>query len=322
MEICMNHYKIFSVLFFFLFSITPNTTQAASSSVLFEVAELGIDDGNPDSPFGLPLNSELLSGGNYKLKIVGRDVDSDFNNQPVNNITFALEITNGMINRFQWKVTGNIDDNDFTNEIVGVDNFGQVSTDTFFGHTISTQALINTGFAEPTEVAVVYFTVGAAGIPLVINFDSNPYISGVSTANSHYAVNGVLYNLNQGDGFSYSSAVTTPLIITSLQETNDPFSPNGDRYKDTTTIYGYFNRTANWQLVIKNSKGTIVRNFSGRGARISVIWDGKNTKRVVVPNGTYTYTLTGTDASGNSTFAKNTVKVGTTLNSTAKKKLR
>lgn len=180
------------------------------------------------------------------------------------------------------------------------------------GHAIATQILIEAGFALPTEIGVVHFTAGSAGSPIVLDFDSIPYVSGLSTANSHYGVQGVSYNLNQGDGFQFATSVIAPLTLLSLRESNDPFSPDGDNYKDKTNITATFNRSASWKLMIKDSIGKTVRSFAGRGAKVSVLWDGKNSKGAVVPNGVYTYTLNAIDSGGGSVSASSTVTVGRT----------
>lgn len=301
---------IYKCVILVITALLSSTANAAPSSVMVEVAGLGIDNGS--SFFDLPLTGSLMGGGKYKLLLVGRDADSDNLNQSVNNVTFALEISNGNIDRFEWLVVGDIDDSDWTNQVAGVDNFGQVSTDTFTGHSMPTQALIDAGFAAPLKLAVIYFTAGVAGSPLNLNLDTNPYESGYSTNNSHYGINGVSYNINQGQGLSYSASVIAPLKVLNLTESNDPFSPNGDRYKDTTTFSGSFNQIASWKLTIKNTAGYIVRSFSGRGSKVTIVWDGKNSKGNILPDGLYPYVLSGTDAAGSSASATNTVSIGKT----------
>ncbi len=215
--------KSLALTTFFLLAAAPQA-YASPSTVQIEIAGLGVNDGNPSSPFNLPLNTTLTPGQTYKVLLTGRDNDADTNNQPVNNITFDLAITNGTLTSFSWLVTGDIDDNNLTNSIPGVDNPGQVSTDTFSGHSFPTQALINAGFATPLQLGVAYFTAGAAGSPVILNFDSNPYVSGFATDNSHYGVNGTSYGINGGGAVcgvnclkfqtNVGSAGTAPSITT------------------------------------------------------------------------------------------------------------
>lgn len=100
----------------------------------------------------------------------------------------------------------------------------------------------------------------------------------------------------------------------------NPFSPNADGVKDTTTITASFSGPVTWTLDIKHSNGQIVRSFSGAGTSLSVPWDGKTAAPVppplslaagvVVPDRTYDLVLTATDGSG-STPATGTVVVDT-----------
>jgi flagellar hook assembly protein FlgD len=59
-----------------------------------------------------------------------------------------------------------------------------------------------------------------------------------------------------------------------------------------------FNHTANWTLQIRNSSGTLVRSYSGSGTNMSQVWNGRNASNNLVANGTYTLTVTATDAGG------------------------
>ncbi len=191
---------LYSALFSVFFSFCGYSSEAFAlpTTVKIEVSGLGLDTGNPSSPFDLPLTTNLVAGVKYKVKLTGKDTDTDSNNQGVNNITFDMAITNGTLTAYSWLVTGDIDDSSYTNSVPGIDNPGQVSTDTFSGHQFPTQVLIDAGLGTPLPLAVVYFTAGAAGSQLEIDFDSNPYVSGFATDNSHYGVNGTSYKINQG----------------------------------------------------------------------------------------------------------------------------
>ena len=73
------------------------------------------------------------------------------------------------------------------------------------------------------------------------------------------------------------------------------FSPNGDGRFDTQSISGTFSETVAWTLEIRNSGGTLVKSASGSGATASFSWDGLSGGQPL-PDGTYTWTLRGTDA--------------------------
>ena len=59
---------------------------------------------------------------------------------------------------------------------------------------------------------------------------------------------------------------------------------------------------SSWSLSIKNPAGTVVRTLTGGATSNASIrtasWDGKNASGVLQPNGTYTWTLTGSASDG------------------------
>lgn len=96
----------------------------------------------------------------------------------------------------------------------------------------------------------------------------------------------------------------TPLAITSLTDTPDPFTPNNDTVQDSTTISATFNQPVeSWTLTIKTTSTppATVRTFGPTGAgstAMSQVWNGKDSLGGRVSNGTYTYRLDATAASG------------------------
>ncbi|HUZ17844.1 MAG TPA: FlgD immunoglobulin-like domain containing protein, partial [Spirochaetia bacterium] len=59
-------------------------------------------------------------------------------------------------------------------------------------------------------------------------------------------------------------------------------------------------KKASWQGIIRNSTGTVVRTVSWRDRPdAQFVWDGHGNDKSLLPDGTYTYTLEGTDAAGN-----------------------
>ncbi len=114
------------------------------------------------------------------------------------------------------------------------------------------------------------------------------------------------------DAETIQIAVTdVALQITKLSDSTDPFSPNGDGRKETTKFTGTFNHSASWQLEGRNASGTGVRHFAGAGTTLSIVWDGTDDAGAGVPDGTYTYLLSGTDVGGSSAQKSRTVAIDT-----------
>ncbi|MDD5449106.1 MAG: fibronectin type III domain-containing protein [Candidatus Omnitrophica bacterium] len=101
--------------------------------------------------------------------------------------------------------------------------------------------------------------------------------------------------------------------ILSLRDTPDPFSPNGDGVNETTMISGKFNQSVVWTIEIKDAADQTVRSFSGLGANLAVKWNGRNVSGVLLPDGTYTYILTGTGPTGDSASQYGTTVLKTVL---------
>lgn len=84
---------------------------------------------------------------------------------------------------------------------------GQVSTDVFAFQSNTFAGYDFPGYVLTTSsklsLAVVYFTAGATPSQLRLNLDSDPYVSGYRTDNSHYGVDGISYKINQGLGLKF-----------------------------------------------------------------------------------------------------------------------
>ena len=101
------------------------------------------------------------------------------------------------------------------------------------------------------------------------------------------------------------------LTLAAVSDAPDPFSPNADAVKDTTTIKGTFNHMCGWSIDIKDAAGTVVRSFGGGTSSIAQMWDGKNSAGAVVASGVYTYTISGTDSGLSTVTASGRVTVDT-----------
>ncbi|TVQ37104.1 MAG: hypothetical protein EA384_12610 [Spirochaetaceae bacterium] len=78
------------------------------------------------------------------------------------------------------------------------------------------------------------------------------------------------------------------------------FSPDGDGRRDTVTIAQNSRETLQWRGVITDQGGRTVREYHWDGRLASVNWDGRDSAGELVPDGVYRYTLSATDAAGNS----------------------
>lgn len=77
-----------------------------------------------------------------------------------------------------------------------------------------------------------------------------------------------------------------------------PVTPNGDGKADTTTFSGSFSESLDWVLDVLSPDGvTTVLHQTGTGSAISMDWDGRNGGQLV-PDGTYTYQVSGRNAAG------------------------
>ncbi|HAK47582.1 MAG TPA: flagellar motor protein MotB, partial [Spirochaeta sp.] len=79
------------------------------------------------------------------------------------------------------------------------------------------------------------------------------------------------------------------------------FSPNNDGSKDELSIEQSGSSEDDWKAVIKSADGTVYKNYSWqKTVPESFIWDGKDDKKLLVPDGVYFYYIESTDRAGNS----------------------
>lgn len=92
--------------------------------------------------------------------------------------------------------------------------------------------------------------------------------------------------------------VTAPSAL--VRADHRVFSPNGDGRKETVTLYHETSREEQWEGVILDPDGAIVRTFIWtETADASTVWDGRADDRMIVPDGTYRYTVSSIDRAGN-----------------------
>lgn len=94
--------------------------------------------------------------------------------------------------------------------------------------------------------------------------------------------------------------VTAPYLV---------FSPNGDKQKDTIAIEQETIPGDDWEGFILDAKNNVVKQFSWKNKAVTFEWDGTDSQGNKVPDGTYSYRLTATDAAGNKAeiFVRNIV---------------
>ncbi len=73
------------------------------------------------------------------------------------------------------------------------------------------------------------------------------------------------------------------------------FSPNGDGQSDTQSVSALFSESVDWTFSIGDQEGNVLHTASGNGNELTVGWDGL-VAGVAVPDGTYRWTVDGTDA--------------------------
>jgi hypothetical protein len=114
------------------------------------------------------------------------------------------------------------------------------------------------------------------------------------------------------DGGGASSAP----VVSGASAAPSPFSPDGDGTRDATTISYSLSAAADVMVTIRSAAGTVVRTLASAAPRASgpssEPWNGRNASGAVVADGSYTVTISATNASGTSAAATATVAVDLT----------
>ena len=109
---------------------------------------------------------------------------------------------------------------------------------------------------------------------------------------------------------------STPPAFSEVADSPDPFSPNGDGAKDTTTISYRLSTAAAVVLRMEDPSGTGVRTIveAAREAGLHAEpWDGRDVGGAVVADGAYTYRLDATNGTGTAAAQQTgTVTIDTT----------
>ena len=83
------------------------------------------------------------------------------------------------------------------------------------------------------------------------------------------------------------------------------FSPNNDGNKDSLEIVQSGSSEDRWNAAIKSSDGRVYKNYVWEdSAPENIIWDGKDNKKLLAPDGVYFYYIEAEDRAGNSSEAE------------------
>ena len=108
------------------------------------------------------------------------------------------------------------------------------------------------------------------------------------------------------------TADVTPPALTYFSADPDPFSPNGDSFKDSTTVTTAISEPSYLWLAVTDSVGTHVRTLLDsvytEGAR-GVGWDGRDDLSQVMSEGTYTIRARARDLAGHPSPVESTTVV-------------
>ena len=147
---------------------------------------------------------------------------------------------------------------------------------------------------------------GEGGAPGLTTYDGKGNNGAVLSEGLYTAELSVLYtngNNPVAKTESFEVDLTPPSV--SLRTTPRIISPNGDGRQDRLEIYQETSMEETWNGRVTDSDGKIIRSVSWRGATEQAVdWDGLDDSGLLVPNGSYVYTLSSTDRAGNYSEAK------------------
>ena len=142
---------------------------------------------------------------------------------------------------------------------------------------------------------------GGDEIPLRLRFEGADASGNVLPGGAYRGELSVTYENGSNPKAScpvFTIDLTAPSAIVDIYPA--VFSPNGDGYGEELVILQETSEEDYWSGAIWDSKGRVVRHFLWEGRAVSELrWDGRADDSAIVPDGTYTYTATATDAAGN-----------------------
>ncbi|OGC11537.1 hypothetical protein A3K48_03400 [candidate division WOR-1 bacterium RIFOXYA12_FULL_52_29] len=93
---------------------------------------------------------------------------------------------------------------------------------------------------------------------------------------------------------------TLPPVIANATAEPNPFTPNNDGVKDTTTFKGHFSESVESKVMVYNEEGKLFRELRplSTGNYLSLSWDGQGEHGEVI-GGNYSYAIYAEDPAGN-----------------------
>ena len=117
----------------------------------------------------------------------------------------------------------------------------------------------------------------------------------------------VLESMDEEKNTGYSA--TNKMIVdltppsAALGISDNLFSPNGDGNKDTVVITQELSAGDYWKAELRNVNGLLVKSWEwGTNPPKEIVWDGKDSKGIACPDGSYDYLVFGKDLAGNKTL--------------------
>ena len=105
---------------------------------------------------------------------------------------------------------------------------------------------------------------------------------------------------------------TSAPTISEIAASTSAMSPDGDGRQDTVVLTANAGPGATtWSIRVLAANGSAVRTFDGTGRAIKATWDGRDTKGVRVPDGTYRAEVRVDDALGNTAMVTRPLVVDT-----------
>ncbi|MCL2319220.1 MAG: gliding motility-associated C-terminal domain-containing protein, partial [Treponema sp.] len=165
---------------------------------------------------------------------------------------------------------------------------------------------IDSGTGRPgggTPSTVRSYT-GGAQVPNSITWDGKTTTGTIAPNGTYVAKLDMEYRSgNRPSALSMAFILDTTPPQAELSVPFTIFAPNGNGNRDVLPIQVSTAGNDEWNAVITNNKNELVRywNWTGKAPAVPLPWDGKDQAGNIVPDGTYTFTLSSTDEAGNST---------------------
>ena len=291
----------FGQLVTFTVTVTPEPGAAlipTTTNVTFTL------DGTPQTPVvsvnasSQAVFSVLLTGGTHTIS-------ATFNGDPVN---FNTQTSTTLI---QTVEVPTIDPLIVTPSFISPNNSPGIQDTTSVTTTVRQERSATTWtvtIKNSSNATVRTFT--GAGVIAINTFPISAIWNGKDSAGA-FVPDGV-YALTATFLDQFANTQTTPVVSVTVDNTSPAVSPiltsspviapgTTGTASTTTTLTSTITEQnlSTWAVNIFNSANVLVRSYSGTGLSVNVNWDGRNGLGVIVPDGTYTVSVTAGDAAGN-----------------------